>query len=541
MTQVIQSAPWDDDEFEARGARSAEGGDQRGSSDGEAGGAYELGSHFGGRGEGEAQERSRGIEDDLDRIDAPRRRRTRRARTTRNPEPSRRAHFTPQQRFLILDTWLRSKLPAKDFCGLVGVSQHSLYKWKAAFEAEGPAGLANAPKGNRGSRLTDATRRAILMLKNAHPEWGQDRIHQTLLRSEGFAASPGAIGRFLASEGFVVEAAKTKPHPDKVRRFERSRVNELWQTDMFTFVMKREGRRVHMVAFMDDHSRFIVGWGLHASASGALVREVFESSVVNFGAPKEVLTDNGPQYHTWRGKSAFRKLLERRGIRQIVARPRHPQTLGKVERFWQTLWRECVERAIFRGIDDARVRIGHFVDYYNFQRTHSGIDGLVPADRYFAASSEVRANMEQRIASNAKELAREGEERKPFYLTGRVGDANISLHAEGDRVVLMHGDGAREEVDLGATGKRAERAEGETAETSAEAAGAVPPVSRDASPPDSASTKDDSVEHPPGESGLDSAIETLAQKWREEGPASPADPDSDEPSSDEFDDEELES
>jgi len=49
MTQVIQSAPWDDDEFEARGARSAEGGDRRGSADGEAGGAYELGSHFGGR------------------------------------------------------------------------------------------------------------------------------------------------------------------------------------------------------------------------------------------------------------------------------------------------------------------------------------------------------------------------------------------------------------------------------------------------------------------------------------------------------------
>ena len=250
MTNVIQSAPWDDDEFEGREARSAEGGDQRGSSGGEAGGAHELCSHFGGRLEGEEREGASRIEADLDAIDAPRRRRTRRARTTRDPEPKRRAHFTPRQRLLILDTWLRSKLPAKDFAGLVGVSQHSLYKWKAAFEAEGPAGLSNAPKRSGGSRLSDSTKRAILMLKNAHPEWGQDRIHQTLLRSEGFAASPGAIGRYLASEGFVVEAARTKPHPDKVRRFERARVNELWQTDLFTFVMKREGRRVHMVAFM---------------------------------------------------------------------------------------------------------------------------------------------------------------------------------------------------------------------------------------------------------------------------------------------------
>ena len=43
-----------------------------------------------------------------------------------------------------------------------------------------------------------------------------------------------------------------------------------------------------------------------------------------------VLTDNGTQYKTWRGKSAFTKLLDRRGIKQIVASPRHPQTLGKI-------------------------------------------------------------------------------------------------------------------------------------------------------------------------------------------------------------------
>ena len=92
-------------------------------------------------------------------------------------------------------------------------------------------------------------------------------------------------------------------------------------------------------------------------------------------------------------------------------------------------------------------------------------------------------------------------------------------------------------MDLGATGKRAERAEGETAEASAEAAGAVQPVSQDAAPPDSAATEDDSVEYPPGESGLDSAIETLAQKWREEGPQQAGDSDSDEPSRDEFDEE----
>jgi hypothetical protein len=74
-----------------------------------------------------------------------------------------------------------------------------------------------------------------------------------------------------------------------------------------------------------------------------------------------------------RGKSAFTRELEKRGIRQIVARPRRPQTLGKIERFWGSLWRECVESAAFVDLGDARQRIGHFIDHYNFQRSQRGI------------------------------------------------------------------------------------------------------------------------------------------------------------------------
>jgi len=92
-----------------------------------------------------------------------------------------------------------------------------------------------------------------------------------------------------------------------------------------------------------------VSYGLHTSQSAALVLEVLRAGLASYGAPQEVLTDNGTQYVTWRGKSAFSKELEARGIAHVVARPRHPQTLGKIERFWGTLWRECVETAVFRG------------------------------------------------------------------------------------------------------------------------------------------------------------------------------------------------
>ncbi len=159
------------------------------------------------------------------------------------------------------------------------------------------------------------------------------------------------------------------------------------------------------MAFLDDHSRYLVSYGLHASQSSALVLEVLRAGIAAYGAPEEVLTDNGAQYVTWRGESAFHKELKRRGIEQIVARPRHPQTLGKIERFWGTLWRECLEAAVFLDLADARARIGHFIDWYNFQRVHSGIDGLVPADRFFHAAPDVARVLKARVAANALELA----------------------------------------------------------------------------------------------------------------------------------------
>jgi hypothetical protein len=184
------------------------------------------------------------------------------------------------------------------------------------------------------------------------------------------------------------------------------------------------------------------------------VREVLEQAIANFGAPSEVLSDNGAQYHTWRGKSAFAKLCERRGIRQIVASPRRPQTLGKIERFWGTLWRELIEGAVFRDLEEARTRISHFLGFYNFQRTHQGLDGLVPADRYFEAAPEVKKALEKRVSDNARALALHGEPRKGVYLTGRVGGESISLHSEGTKMVLTGEQGVREEVDLSAPGPR---------------------------------------------------------------------------------------
>jgi transposase InsO family protein len=418
------------------------------------------------------------------------------------PPTSSQPPLKPEQRLLLLDTWQRSGLPAADFAALVGISKYSLFTWRRKFAESGPAGLLDQPKGGpKGSRLPELTKRTILMLKQANPEWGCQRISDMLLRGPALPASPAAVATVLHEAGYQLEEVPTRPHPDKVRQFERAKPNQLWQTDLFTFILKRQNRRVYLVAFMDDHSRFIVGFGLHASQSSALVMEVLRASLAGYGVPEEILTDNGSQYVTWRGKSAFSRECEKHGIKQIVAKPRRPQTLGKIERFWGSLWRECVESAVFIDLGDARTRIGLFIDHYNFQRPHQGIEGLVPADRFFGAASEVRRTLAARVQANALELARRGVPKAPFYMTGQAGGRPFSVHAEGERVILTGADG-RQEIDL--TPPRP--SDGDATST---------PLPAPVCPQGVVSSEGAGFEEPPGpgESPLDEGIERIGEAF----------------------------
>jgi transposase InsO family protein len=434
----------------------------------------------------------------------------RKGRRLKAPQAVVSRRLTAEQRLLLLDSWKRSGLPAGDFAPLVGISKHTLYLWKQRFEAEGPAGLLERARGAaRGSRLPELTKRSILMLKDANPEYGCQRISDMLARGPALGASPSAVARVLKEAGYELEDVPTRPHPDVPRRFERATPNQLWQTDLFTFVLKRQNRRVYLVAFMDDHSRFVVGYGLHASQSSALVLEALRAAVIRYGAPQEVLTDNGSQYVTWRGKSAFSKELEQRGIAHVVSKPRRPRTLGKVERFWGTLWRECLERAIFVDLEDARRRIGHFIDHYNFHRPHQGIEGLVPADRFFGAKQEVSQMHKQRVADNALSLAQHGVPKQPFYITGQANGRSFAVHAEGERVFMTRPGEERQELELGAEQPSltlSEPSGGSNAEVPEPSAPSVPMGEFDAQEPGL------------GESPLDEVMEDLVDEFGSDEP-----------------------
>ncbi|MEZ6018232.1 MAG: hypothetical protein R3F49_24225 [Planctomycetota bacterium] len=132
-------------------------------------------------------------EEALSAIAAPLRRKAARRRTALAAE-ARRPRLSGPQRLLLLDTWRRSGLAARDFSALVGVSAHTLYKWSQNFAAKGPAGLEDAPQRERGtSRLPEPTKRAILLLKETRLG-----AHLSPARGDALHRAAGS-GRWLAA------------------------------------------------------------------------------------------------------------------------------------------------------------------------------------------------------------------------------------------------------------------------------------------------------------------------------------------------------
>jgi hypothetical protein len=191
-----------------------------------------------------------------------------------------RGPLTPQQRLLILDAWARSACPpptsprSSASPGTPGTSARS------ASTRTAPAGLTDQPRGAPdGSRLPELTRRTLLLLKQSHPDWGCQKISDLLLRGPARPASPAAVARVLRDAGYAREDVPAPArHEPPAPRFERAGANQLGQTDRLTFLRKRQNRRVYLVAFLDDHSRFVTGFGLPAAQSTALMLDLATSS-----------------------------------------------------------------------------------------------------------------------------------------------------------------------------------------------------------------------------------------------------------------------
>jgi len=344
---------------------------------------------------------------------------------------------------------LNAGASVSDVCRAFGVAVTTVALWRREYAQGGYEALFPKTPGpaKASEGAPDPRREAVIALKKANPEYGTRRIRDLLKRFEALPISETEVRRML-HEAKLLENPPPIPRPKPgPRRFERAEPNQLWQSDIFTFLLRRY-ERVYLCAFMDDHSRFMVGWSMARHQKEFLVREALDKAIAKYGAPHEVLTDNGRQYTAWRGTTRFEEELRRQGIRHLKSRAQHPQTLGKVERFWKTLWDEFLSRTVFASYEDCEKRLGLYVDGYNFQRPHQALEGLTPADRFFRVAAHVRAAVEAQVKANSLRLAQQQPTQKPFYIVGKLGDHEMTIAAARDGVRVQIGKGVPQTIPL---------------------------------------------------------------------------------------------
>jgi hypothetical protein len=106
-----------------------------------------------------------------------------------------------------------------------------------------------------------------------------------------------------------------------------------------------------------------------------------------WGYPETFLTDNGAIFTASSRRNdtgAIEPELLSMGISSKHARPYHPQTCGKVERFHQTLKRYLAKQEPARTKKQLQAQLDAFVAYYNTTRPHRALRRRTPAEAHAA-------------------------------------------------------------------------------------------------------------------------------------------------------------
>jgi transposase InsO family protein len=304
-----------------------------------------------------------------------------------------------------------------------GVTRQTLHRWLRRYAAAGLSGLADA--SSRPASCPHQTpphvETRIVELRGEHDAWGPRTIAHRLAR-EGVAPLPSrsAIYRCLVREGLIAPQKRRRKRSD-YRRWERNRPMELWQMDVMGGVRLADGRELKVVTGIDDHSRFCVCAQLTPRATARPVCEALLGAIARYGAPDEVLTDNGKvftaRFGLGRGEVLFDRLLREHGVRHLLTAPRSPTTTGKVERFHKTLRGEFLSGRVFASEGEAQAALEEWVASYNSERPHQGIGMACPAERFVPALGEPAA---------AAVVARSGETAEPLREGARVHTRRVS-------------------------------------------------------------------------------------------------------------------
>lgn len=242
--------------------------------------------------------------------------------------------LTPRQRGALVRA-LAAK-PHTDPTGrTVHITRWTLDRWILKYREGGFDALVPSPRQSQ-PRTPQEVLDLARALKKENPSRSAAQVRRILHAQLGWAPDETTIQRQFRKEG--LNALRSAPaEPGVFGRFEAERPNEIWTGDAL-HGPRVDGRKTYLFAFLDDHSRAIVGhrWGF--AEDTVRLAAALRPALAARGVPEYVYVDNGSAFvDSW-----LLRACAKLGIKLVHSAPGRPQGRGKIERFFRSVTEQFV-------------------------------------------------------------------------------------------------------------------------------------------------------------------------------------------------------
>jgi putative transposase len=251
--------------------------------------------------------------------------------------------------------------PAALVARVAGISRQAIYQRPK-----------RPPKGHR--RPLDAADKVVLQVARENPTDGTRMGAALAGRAHGADINRKRVQR-LMREHRLLQPKRSEGRRKRPGYFEVTRPDELWHLDM-TSVWTAEHGWTYLNAVIDCCTREIAGWSIDVRCRAEEAIAVIDAAVAERHVAPGMLTlgtDNGTAYTSkkFRARLADHQVVHRRGGY------RDPESQAFIESWFSKLKLRCVWREEFETLDEAREKIGQYIDSYH-QRPHSGLNYNTP-------------------------------------------------------------------------------------------------------------------------------------------------------------------
>jgi len=270
-------------------------------------------------------------------------------------------------------------------------SERTIYRWlNLANQEFSSVSHKSKKKSGRPKKYPPEIINRIVELKEKLPQRSAPLVHRSLKKEfSDTCPSISYIRKIIRDKGLTYKATDRK---QGYRRFQRKIPNDMWQIDIAGVQTVGHLKQVYLIALLDDCSRFGVAARYFKDQKGINVIKIVRDGVMAYGRPNEILADNGTQFRNILGDlgTKYSKLLESLGIKPIFASPYHPQTKGKLERWFGTVKQMFLIEARFYVKNNPECTLADFnqmlkewVKWYNTEKPHRNLLNKCPPAKIF--------------------------------------------------------------------------------------------------------------------------------------------------------------